>query len=312
MDVVDWLLDSDPAIRWQVMDDLTAEPRATVDAERARVATDGWGARLLSLQPDDGYWGGDEYGEDRRSVHWTLQLLRRLGLDPDSAAARTAVDRVRENVVWQYWDDLPYFAGEVEPCINGGVLASAAYFDQLGAGSDRIIERLLAEQLDDGGWNCDAPESKRSSFDTTLCVLEGIVEYRRRRDGSGATDADAALAVARLRAENFLLERNLFRRLSTGEVANPRYGNLSFPPYWFYDILRALDYFRSTGDAPDPRVAPAIDRLLAQRGEDGRWPAGQPWPGEPYFAVDAAEDEPSRWNTLRALRVLRWYEGAEA
>lgn len=307
MDVTEWLLDSDPSIRWQVMRDLLDEPVDVVAAERSRIATEGWGAQLLALQGDDGYWGGDEYGEDgdRTSVTWTLHLLRRLGIDPDAPQTWSAVVRVRRHVVWKYWDSLPYFHGEVEPCINGGVLALAAYFGALGEGSDRIVERLLQEQLDDGGWNCEAPESQRSSFDTTLCVVEGLLEYELAID-----DAPTDVTEARLRGEEYLLRRNLFRRLSTGEIALPRYANFSFPPYWFYDVLRALDYFRTAGDRPDPRIADAIELLLADRGDDGRWPAGRPWHGAVHFPVDAAEGEPSRWNTLRALRVLRWYDPA--
>ena len=304
MDVTEWLLDSDPSIRWQVRRDLIDEPPVTVAAERSRVATEGWGARLLALQGDDGYWGGDEYGEngDRRSTYWTLHLLRRLGADPEDPAIRAAVIRVRDGVVWKYWDSLPYFHGEVEECINGGVLAVGAYFGELGDGSDRIIGRLLEERLDDGGWNCERAEgSVRSSFDSTICVLEGLLAYERAVDSP-----DAAVTEARRGGEEYLLERHLFKRRSTGEIVLPRYANLSFPPYWFYDVLRALDYFREAGDPPDPRVAAAIDLVLAQRGDDGRWPAGKPWHGEVHFTVDAPEGEPSRWNTLRAMRVLRW------
>ncbi|MEE6295442.1 hypothetical protein [Georgenia wangjunii] len=307
MDVTAWLLDADPSIRWQVMRDLLDAPAEEVAAERARVATEGWGARLLALQDDRGYWGGDEYGEDhdRRSVTWTLHLLRRLGLDPRSPQAVSAVERVRDGVTWHYWDDRPFFHGEVEPCINGGVLALGAYFGQLGAGSDEIVERLLAEQLTDGGWNCAAPESDRSSFDTTLCVLEGLLEHER-----AGGDVTPALAQARRRGEEYLLARHLYRRLTTGEAALPRHRNISFPPYWFYDVLRALEYFREAGGTPDPRTADAVGLVLAKRGDDGRWPAGVTWPGDVHFAVDAPEGEPSRWNTLRALRVLRWYETA--
>ncbi len=304
MDVTEWLLDSDPSIRWQVRRDLLDEPPVAVAAERSRVATEGWGARLLALQGDDGYWGGDEYGEngDRRSTHWTLHLLRRLGADPEDPAIRAAVVRVRDGVVWKYWDSLPYFHGEVEECINGGVLAVGAYFGELGDGSDRIIGRLLEERLDDGGWNCERAEgSTRSSFDSTICVLEGLLAYER-----AVGSPDAAVTEARRRGEEYLLERRLVKRRSTGEIVLPRYANLKFPPYWTYDVLRALDYFRDAGDPPDPRVADAIDLVLAQRGDDGRWPAGTPWHGEVHFTVDAPEGEPSRWNTLRAMRVLRW------
>ena len=309
MDVTEWLLDSDPAIRWQVMRDLTGEPDDVVAAERARVATEGWGARLLALQDDRGYWGGHEYGRhrDRRSVHWTLLLLSRLGLDPRSGEARTAIRRVREGVVWSEFHDLPYFSGEEEPCVNGGVLALAAYFGELGQGSDRIVGRLLDEQLDDGGWNCDAPESTRSSIDTTICVLEGLSAYERV-----IGDSDGAVPDARARGEEYLLERQLFRRRSTGEVIKERYLDLSFPPYWFHDVLRGLDYFRSVGGPPDPRLADAIDVVLGRRGDDGRWPAAVTHPGDVFFAVDAAPGEPSHWNTLRALRVLRWFDRALA
>jgi hypothetical protein len=270
-------------------------------ASRAR----GGGPDCSPCNPTDGYWGGDEYGMhgERTSVTWTLHLLRRFGIDPNAPPVRAAVARVRDGVKWREWGDLPYFHGEVEPCINGGVLALGAYFGVLGEGSDRIIGRLLDEQLDDGGWNCEAPESKRSSFDTTICVLEGLLEYER-----AVGDPDAAITDARRRGEEYLLERNLFRRRSTGEIVRDRYANLMFPPYWLYDVLRSLDYFRVIGGSPDPRIAGAIDLLLSRRGDDGRWVAGTPWHGEVHFAVDAPEGEPSRWNTLRAQRVLRWFE----
>ncbi|MGJ9402701.1 hypothetical protein [Arthrobacter sp. KK5.5] len=308
MQITDWLLDADPSLRWQVMQDLLDEPEDVFRVERARVAREGHGAELLSLQDDRGYWNNDEYGEDgcRRSVMWTLALLRRLGVDPRDPAVVRAVGKVRDNVTWHYWDDLPYFHGEVEPCINGGVLAQGAYFGVVGEGSERILARLFDEQLDDGGWNCEAPESKRSSFDTTLCVVEGLLEY----ECAAGTGAERA-AEARRRGEEYLLERSLFRRLSTGEVVERRYLNFSFPPYWFYDVLRALDHFRSVGGPVDPRLAPALEELVSRRGDDGRWAAGIAWPGETYLHVDAPEGEPSRWNTLRALRVLRWADAGD-
>ncbi|RAX47408.1 hypothetical protein DQ353_18795 [Arthrobacter sp. AQ5-05] len=304
MDIATWLLDSDPSLRWQVMRDLLDRPGAEVDRERARVALEGHGARVLALQDARGYWNNDEYGgdQDRRSVFWSLALLRRLGADPADPGVQAAVDRVHESVKWKYWDNLPYFHGEVEPCINGGVLSQGAYFGKTGEGPERITARLLAEQLPDGGWNCEAPESSTvSSFDTTLCVLEGLLEHER-----AVGEVPAVLAEARSRGEEYLLARSLFRRLSTGDVANGRYLNFSFPPYWFYDVLRALDYFRDAGGTFDARLEPAIESLASRRGADGPWAAGVTWPGDVYLDVDAPEGEPSRWNTLRALRVLRW------
>ncbi|WP_419817314.1 hypothetical protein [Glaciibacter flavus] len=307
MDVTQWLLESDPSIRWQVMHDLQDEPAEAVATERSRVATEGWGARLLTLQDADGYWGGDEYGRDRKSVTWTLHSLRRLGVDPTDPRVRSAVSRVRENVLWRDWGDLPYFHGEVEECVNGGIIALAAYFGELGAGSDRMIGLLLDQQLDDGGWNCEPiEESRRSSFDSTLCVLEGFLSYEQ-----ALGHAPEAVTDARRRGEEYLLERSLFRRRSTGELVLARYADFAFPPYWFYDVLRALDYFRSIGARPDPRIADAIDLLTSQRTDDSRWLAGTPHGGDVFFALDAPAGEPSPWNTLRALRVLRWYEGAD-
>jgi hypothetical protein len=303
-DVIEWLLAQDPAVRWQVRRDLLAEPAEAVAAERARVATEGWGARILAAQDDSGYWAGTVYGSERErnSVMWSLQLLRGLGAPPDAAPVRAAIDRVRQGVVWDEGDRLPYFSGEVEECVNGGVLAAAAYFDVLGEGSDRIIGLLLDQRLPDGGWNCEpAEESQRSSFDSTLCVLEGLSAYER---ATGTTEP--SIAEARRTGEEYLLERSLFRRKSTGEVANGRYLNFSFPTYWFFDVLRALDYFREASPAPDARLAPALEALVAQRADDGRWPAGERWPGRDAYEVDAPPGEPSPWNTLRALRVLRW------
>ncbi|MRX44698.1 hypothetical protein [Agromyces kandeliae] len=307
-DVITWLLGGDPSVRWQVMRDLQDAPDDAVATERARVATEGWGARLLAEQGDDGYWGGQVYGSgrERDSVMWTLQVLRNLGAPPGAAPVRAAIDRVVDGVVWAEFDDLPYFSGEVEECVNGGVLANAAYFGVLGAGSDRIVARLLDETLPDGGWNCEpADESQRSSFDSTLCVVEGLLAYER---ATGSTDA--AVTDARRGGEEYLLERSLFRRKSTGELVKPRYTNFSFPTYWFYDVLRALDHFRDAGGRPDARLRPALDLVLGQRDDDGRWRAGDRWPGRNRYEIDAPAGEPSPWNTLRALRVLRWADPA--
>jgi hypothetical protein len=313
VDLIEWLLESDPSVRWQAMRDLTDQPAETLAFERGRVATEGHGASLLELQPDDGYWGGAAYGHhgDRRVVMWTLQSLRRFGIDPDAAPVRTAIERVRAGVRFdEHNGGGPFFAGETEACVNGGVLAASAYFGVLGEGADRMIGLLLEGQLDDGGWNCDPPEeSVRSSFDSTLCVLEGLLAYERALADAG-DPAPTEVVEARRRGEEYLLERNLYRRKSTGGIVLERYENFIFPPYWVYDVLRALDHFRDAGLAagtvPDPRIEPALDLLLTHRRDDGRWSAGDPWNGEVFFPIDAPAGEPSPWNTLRALRVLDW------
>ena len=235
--VIKWLLDSDPAIRWQVLRDLTMESAEMVAAERQRVAAEGWGARLLALQGSDGKWSGDNFPARWASTFYALLLLMDMGLDPTSEQAQRAINLVRRKVTWgQEFGNSPFFEGEVEPCINGRVLALGSYF---GFASTRLVDRLLSEQLEDGGWNCEAPPSRRSSFHTTICVLEGLLAYEK------ASGANLAVTDARLRAQEYLLARHLFRRLSTGEVIDRSWLRFSYPPTWHYDVLRGLDYLRS-------------------------------------------------------------------
>jgi len=309
--VIDWLLDSDPSIRWQVLRDLTDAPAGEVAAERARVATEGLGARLLALQADDGRWGGAAWNRGWNSTMHVLMLLRDLGLDSTSAQARRAVGLVRDRVTWQGCGPQEcagnaFFEGEVEPCINGQVAAVGAYFGQDVRG---IVDRLLSEQLPDGGWNCEAPNrSKRSSFNTTICVLEALLEHER----AGA--ANPEVTEARLRGQEYLLERRLFRRRSTGEVierdrkGGGTWTRFAFPTWWHYDVLRALEYLRDAGVTPDERVAEAIELVASKRDADGRWPLEIRYPGVMPVELDEGEGRPSRWNTLRVLRVLRWYD----
>jgi hypothetical protein len=305
--VIQWLLDSDPSIRWQVMQDLIGVHAEEVAAERARVATEGVGARLLALQGADGSWAGAAWNRGWDSTMHVLSLLRELGLDPASDEARRAVDLVRDRVTWRGgdWDGNPFFAGEVEPCINGQVAASGAYF---GLDVQRIVDRLLGEQLPDGGWNCEAANgSTRSSFNTTICVLEALFEYEL------ASGSSAQVTEARFRGQEYLLERRLFRRRSTGEVierdrkGGTDWKRFSFPTWWHYDVLRGLEYLRKAGATPDERVSEAIELVETKRDADGRWPLEQVHAGKMAVEVDDGEGRPSRWNTLRALRVLDWY-----
>jgi hypothetical protein len=309
MTVQDWLLDSDPAIRWQVLRDLVHAPAEVVAAERARVASEGWGAGLLALQGEDGQWAGGacfpaagwrrgEEGQPWTSTLPTLQLLRDLGIDPASERVRRAVALVRDHCRWEHAGQ-PFFSGEVEPCINGRTVALGTYF---GMDVEGVVARLLGEQLEDGGWNCEAENgSVRSSFATTINVLEGLLAHER------ATGGTAESIAARRRGEAYLLERRLFRRKSTGEVVDPAWLRFSFPIRWHYDVLRALDYFRSVGNAPDPRMDEAIAQVHSRRQPDGTWPLENTQPGRVHFALEEGDGRPSRWNTLRALRVLDWY-----
>jgi hypothetical protein len=309
VDTVDWLLDSDPAISWQAMRDLTGASSAAMAVERARVPREGLGAEILARQESDGSWRRADAPVWLPTL-FTLLLLRATGVDRAEPAVESAVARLEAGLRWDdqagFWElrragfgAKPFFDGEVEPCINGGALALGAYF---GRPTESLARRLVGEQLDDGGWNCEAPKSARSSFHTTICVLEGLLEYER------AVGSAPEIAAARRRGEEYLLERGLFRRRSTGEVASPAFLELAFPPRYHYDVLRALDYFRCAGVQPDARVNDAVRLIESKRQADGRWFLDRAYDEALPFPFGESVGEPSRWNTLRALRVLRWYD----
>jgi hypothetical protein len=294
-DPIPWLLAGDPAIRWQVLRDLSDAPAADVAAERNRVAREGWGAELLAAQRPNGSWADPDDG-------WmiamrTLALLKDMGANPADAAVRTAIARVKPlTFVWH--DNRPFFAGETEACINGRILGLGAYF---GEPSRKLLDQLLSEQLADGGWNCDAPPSTRSSFHSTICVLEGLLAWKE------AAGSSPEVTAARQRGETYLLERQLFRGLRSGDIVDNRFIKFGFHPNWEYDLLRGLDYFRAAGP-PDPRMADAIDIVRQRMDPDGRWPLDRLGQGPTGYLTETELGAPSRWNTLRALRVLRWWE----
>jgi hypothetical protein len=303
---IQWLLDSDPAIRWQVMRDLTEEPPEAIAAERSRVATEGWGAQLLARQSPAGKWGGPKWD---LTTLFSLVVLKDLGLDPASKQARRMIDRVDKRLVFKPLNNRPYLHGETEPCINGRILGIGAYFKEP---NDALAKQLLGEQLEDGGWNCEAwpflspkrPPSRHSSFHTTICVLEGLLEYER------AGRKSAAVTKARKRAENYLLERRMFRSLRTGKVIDKRWLRFSFPTFWHYDVLRGLAYLRNAGIKPDSRVGDAIETVIERRHQNGRWPLNLLHPEPIPLKMETDVGGASRWNTLRALQVLRWYDNA--
>jgi hypothetical protein len=312
MNTVDWLLDSDPAIRWQAMRDLTDASPTEVATERARIPREGLGAEILTRQESDGSWRRPD-APRWLSTLFTFLLLRATGVDRNEPAVESAVARLEARLRWNNhprWDlrsaelgGNPFFAGEVEPCINGGVLALGASF---GRPTESLAHRLVGEQLDDGGWNCEAPKSTRSSFHTTICVLEGLLAYERAV--GSAPGSVTNIAEARRQGEEYLLERRLFRRRSSGEVANREFLDFAFPPRYHYDVLRALDYFGQARPEPDSRIDDAVELLRSKRGAEGRWLLDRSY-GEALAApVGERVGEPSRWNTVRALRVLRWYD----
>jgi hypothetical protein len=303
MDTIEWLLDSDPAIRWQAMRDLTDASPAAVAVERARVPREGVGAEILARQGSDGCWHRTD-APDWLPTLYTFLLLRATGVDRAEPAVVSAVARLEAGFRWdEAFGKKPFFEGEVEPCINGGALALGAYF---GRPTESLARRLVADQLEDGGWNCEAPKSTRSSFHSTICVLEGLLEYERAVGPK--PEISQEIAAARQRGEEYLLERGLFRRRSTGEVANPAFLEFAFPPRYHYDVLRALDYFRNAGLQPGARIGDALHVVESRRQADGRWLLDRAYDEALAFPFGESVGEPSRWNTLRALRVLRWYE----
>jgi len=313
---IDWLLSSDATIRWQTMRDLLNVPESEWAAERRKVEVEGWGAKLLSYQDEDGQWAGGSFiprdvpwsewktcGQPWTATCHTLTQFREFGLDPSSESAKRTVDLVGKNSRWDEGQQ-PYWQGEVEECINGRTVADGAYF---GVDISHIVNRLLGERLEDGGWNCErANGSVRSSFHTTLSVLDGLLEYEK------ATGGTPESVAARKAGEEYLLKRHLLRRLSTGAVVDEEFLKLLHPNRWHYDILHALDYFRSqsllTGEGPDPRLKEAIELVRAKKLDDGRWPLERELRGKIWFPVNDGVGKPSPWITLRALRVLKWWD----
>jgi len=311
---IKWLLDSDPAIRWQVMRDLTGEAPNAIAAERSRVATEGWGAQLLALQSPAGNWGAGprRWRADLPKEHrdllitlYSLSVLMDLGLDSASKQARQMIERVDKRLVFKWLNNRPYLHGETEPCINGRILGIGSYFKKP---NDALANQLLGEQLEDGGWNCEAPKSRRSSFHSTICVLEGLLEYERAGRKSAAVTK--SVTKARRRGENYLLERGMFRSLRTGKVIDKRWLRFSFPTFWHYDILRGLDYLRNARIKPDDRVDDAIETVIKRRHQNGRWPLNLLHPEHIPLKMETELGRASRWNTLRAVRVLRWYDNS--
>ena len=314
-----WLLDSDPALRWQVERDLVLAPSAVWEATRARVATEGFGARLLALQDPDGQWAGgaffpadfdfdgreaaDDAGQPWTATTWTLNSLREWGLDPAVLRERRTAELLAQNSRWEY-EDLPYWGGEVDCCINAWTVANGVW---LGADVSGIADWFLEHQLSDGGWNCEWVDgSTRSSFHSTLNALTGLLAYDAATAGTDATHA------ARRAGEEYLLARSLFRRSSTGESVAPWVDRMSYPFRWSYNVLTAADYFRRAslldGVRPDPRIADAVELIRGARQPDGTWLQSGRLPGRVWFEVDAPAGERSKWLTLFGTRVLAWWD----
>ncbi|MEQ1736948.1 MAG: squalene cyclase [Rhodoglobus sp.] len=317
--ILDWMLDTDPGLRWRVERDLVGAAPEVWQATKARVATEGFGAQLLALQDADGQWAGGAYfpkdfdfegpetaegaGQPYTATTWSLNLLRDLGTD--AAALAGTAEKLDANSRWEY-DNLPYWGGEVDCCINAFTLANGVW---LGADVSGIAQWFVDHQMADGGWNCEWENgSVRSSFHSTLNSLEGILYFEK------ATGGSVELRAARHRAEEYLLERRLMHRASTGEHVGPWVRRFAYPFRWFYSVLHAVDYFREAalhdGTAPDPRLADAVEVIRGARGVDGTWEQGRRHPGRVWFEIDVDGGEPSPWLTFYATRALNWWDAA--
>lgn len=316
-DLLTWLQHTDPALRWQVQRDLAGAPEAEWRATRSSVATEGFGARLLAHQDADGQWAGGAFfpagfdfqgpvaapdaGQPYTATSWSLSALREWGVD--ARVLSGTADLLAENSRWEY-DNLPYWDGEVDCCINAFTLANGSW---LGADVSRLAQWFPDHQQDDGGWNCEWVEgSKRSSFHSTLNVLKGLLYYEI------ATGGSADLRAARHAGEEYLLERRLLYRLSTGAPVAPWVTRFAYPFRWIYSALNAVDYFRAAtlhdGGTPDPRLADAIDVIRAARRPDGTWIQERRHPGRVWFEVDVPAGEASPWLTFHGLRALTWWD----
>jgi hypothetical protein len=290
-ELVAWLLEGDPSIRWRVHRDILANSASTVDAERAKIASEGWGGKLISLQDPDGRWGGGDYSPKWTSTTYTLLHLVWLGLPPRTPAALAGCERLWEwQNRWRVW----------ETCIASMLVRLTATHGYDAERLEEVVGYLLDQQLDDGGWNCAANGDlgKHSSFHTSILALEALDAYQRA-GGEAATEA------AQARGRAFFLRHRLYKSHRTGQVAIR--GSIRFPqlPQWHFDVLRALEHFADAGADRDERLGDAIAVVRRARRADGRWSTYTGYPGRTWFRME--EPGPSRWNTLRVLRVLAWW-----
>lgn len=305
-DIIPWLIEGDPAIRWQTLRDLLDAPVDEWQTERQRTRETGWGAQLLALQDADGRWGGGIYSPKWTSTTYTLLTLCSIGIPPTCMGAQQGAHLMVNELLGEQCDaKFQRRLADCDRCIVGMILQVAVYFGIDDARINAIVDNLLAELMPDGAWNCRRsrrPRPHHSSFHTTLNVLEGVREYLERGDSYRRAD----LLAAEQGALELLLQHQLFKSDKSGAVINPKFTMLSFPPRWHYDVLRGLAYFARVQAPRDSRLQAAIDLLHQRQRNDGLWPVQQKYTGKSFFDMEKIGG-PSRWNTLRALRVLRWW-----
>ena len=301
--IIEWLLASDVSIQYQVHRDLLDQDRPDL---RERIATEGWGPRFIRYRNPNGHWGKAYYQPKWISSHYTILDLRNLGIPPEQPVIRETLLEVLENLKGEDGGiNTSPTIKQSDACLNGMFLNFASYFEMPEEALESIVDFLLGQQMKDGGFNCDFNRfgAVHSSLHSTLSILEGILEFTAK----GYSYRIPELQQVATGAQEFFLNHRLYRSDRTGDIINNRMLLLSYPSRWYYDILRALDYFRSANAAYDPRMQDALDVLVKKRRQDGKWPLQGKHPGQTHFEMELPR-EPSRWNTLRALRVLRHFE----
>ncbi|HLP15689.1 MAG TPA: hypothetical protein VK470_05490 [Bacteroidota bacterium] len=300
--IINWLLDGDVAIQYQVYRDLLHSDKRRL---QDRIAREGWGARFLSFRHDDGHWGGGFYVHKWISTHYTLLDLKNLSIAPRQKDIRSTIQKIaREQKGSDGGINPSRGSTKSDVCVCGMFLNYASYFGADEDGLRSVVDFILSQHMADGGFNCRSnyTGATHSSLHTTLSVIEGIREYAC----NGYTYRLADLKKAEEASRQFILLHRLFRSHRTGEIINKNFLMLSHPSRWKYDILRALEYFYFSGVKYDERMADALNVLVKKQRSDLKWPLQAKHSGRTHFDMERT-GEASRWNTLRAMRVLEHF-----
>jgi hypothetical protein len=301
-EIIQWLLQGDVAIQYQTYRDLLGVERNDI---QQRIVNQGWGRQFLSSQNTSGHWGLGFYQPKWTSTHYTLLDLKNLGISQDCKAIRHAIDLILKNQKGRDGGINP--SGTIENsdvCINGMALNYFSYFRTAEADLRSIVDFILSEHMEDGGFNCRSNRSgaRHSSLHTTLSILEGILEYKNNNYGYRLKE----LLNAASESIEFMLQHRLFKSDKTGKIIRKQFLKLSWPSRWYFDILRALDYLQHAGVEYDQRMQDAIDEIQKKKTKAGLWKLQANHPGKFHFYMEEV-GKPSRWNTLRALRVTKYF-----
>jgi hypothetical protein len=302
-EIISWLLEGDVSIQYQTHRDLLDTDKPNL---RKKIESEGWGLQFLSYRQQNGHWGRGFYQPKWTSSHYTLLDLKNLNIPTNNKSIRETLNIIFENEKGADGGILPIGTiKKSDVCVNGMVLNYSSYFHTKEELLKSIVDFLLSEEMSDGGFNCQSNRkgAVHSSLHSTLSVLEGISEYER----NGYSYRLNELKNAKLKSQEFILMHRLFRSDRTGDVINPNFLKLYYPSRWYYDILKALDYFRVSKVKYDKRMDDAINVILEKRTVDGQWKLASKHPGQTHFEMEKS-GKPSRWNTLRVLRVLRHFD----